>query len=222
MNYAFGEENVYHEPKYGKPEHGGPDWIVIDKDTAILIECRSSRLRLNSKIYADHEDLLKDTRRIFLETLEKYPGKIADFMDGSMDIDATGVTHCEAIVVMYDQLFVESYYREVAREHFAQKGLTPFDDYHFMGVVDLEVLTGWNSTHPMKTLLLKNKEARTQEMQDFNAFLRTYSKDHDLNFMHPLLKEVFDEFFAKHFQISADGTKLELEEPTADSTSTST
>jgi hypothetical protein len=40
---------VIPEEKYGKPEKGTADWIITDKDSVMFIECKTKRMRLDSK-----------------------------------------------------------------------------------------------------------------------------------------------------------------------------
>lgn len=214
LKWTFGEERVIHEPVYGKGEKRGPDWIVLDGDTAMLFECRSSRLRLDSKVFGQREDLLKDTERIFLDTLRKYPGKIAELQGGSLGVDISTVHRCEAIIVTYDALFVESYFRDLARQDFDKRGLTPFEDYHVMSIVDLEALSAWNHSVPIKQVLFERKTEVTSSPapEDFSAFLRQYSMEHKLAWGHPLLEEVREQFFKANFDIPESPAELDLDE----------
>ena len=54
LNDSLGSRaSVIEERAYGKPEKLGPDWIVFQGDAAVLIECRTSSLTLESKETAD-------------------------------------------------------------------------------------------------------------------------------------------------------------------------
>jgi hypothetical protein len=216
LKWTFGQDRVIPEPLYGKGEKRGPDWIVLDGDTALLFECRSSRLRLSTRVYARHEELIRDSERIFLETLRKYPGKIAKLKSGVYGIDASAIDHFEPIIVTYDPIFVEPYFREIARKDFAKRGLEPFEDYHLMGIVDLEALSAWHSVRSMRQVLLDRKTESTSAAEDFSAFIRRYSMEHNLAVGHPLLEQVQDEFFEKHFKIPGGTGGLSLDDGPAE------
>ncbi len=56
---------VFPEEKYGKPEKGTADWIVIDENSIIFIECKTKRMRLDSKSELEIKNSLeKDLRKM--------------------------------------------------------------------------------------------------------------------------------------------------------------
>jgi hypothetical protein len=57
------------EEKYGKPEKATADWIVIDETSIMFIECKTKRMRLDSKSELEVKD-----------NLEKDLKKMADFI----------------------------------------------------------------------------------------------------------------------------------------------
>ncbi len=56
----YDHDHLHFEPKYGKEHRRGPDWIVIEGNRAVLIECRTSRLRKETKSRAEFDDVQKD------------------------------------------------------------------------------------------------------------------------------------------------------------------
>jgi hypothetical protein len=53
------------EEKYGKPEKGTADWIVIDDTSVMFIECKTKRMRLDSKSKLEVKDSLeKDLKKM--------------------------------------------------------------------------------------------------------------------------------------------------------------
>ncbi len=60
---------VIPEEKYGKPEKGTADWIITDKDSVLFIECKTKRMRLDSKSSLE-----------ITESLESDLKKMADFI----------------------------------------------------------------------------------------------------------------------------------------------
>lgn len=60
---------IFPEEKYGKPEKGTADWIVEDETSIMFIECKTKRMRLDSKSELEVKD-----------NLEKDLKKMADFI----------------------------------------------------------------------------------------------------------------------------------------------
>ena len=52
--------HLYFEPKYWKEHRRGPDWIVIEGNRAVSIECRTSILRKETKSRVEFDDVQKD------------------------------------------------------------------------------------------------------------------------------------------------------------------
>ena len=69
LRVHFGETAVLPERKYkvGGKEWGGPDWVVIEGDCALLIECRASRLVLMGKVLADEALLAREVTSKLLD-----------------------------------------------------------------------------------------------------------------------------------------------------------
>jgi len=204
LKWTFGEDNVIHEPLYGKPQRGGPDWIVLDGQTALLFECRTSRLRLDSKVYGQQADLIEDAKRIFLETLSKYSEKVEDLQTGKAGVNVRDIGRFERVIVTYDPLYLESYFRNIAAEEAAKGGVPYSNDYHLIGIADLEVLSAWNNSNSIQSVLFeRSRQVANGSGDDFNAFVRRYSREHGLATGHPLLQQVQDEFFAARFDLEA-------------------
>jgi len=205
LKWTFGEENVHQEPKYGKPAKDGPDWIVIDGDTAILFECRSSRLKLKTRVFAQPGDVMDDIKRMFLETLEKYPGKVDDLKSGVARLDLSAVRRFESIILMYDRVFFEPIFRDLAKQEFTRSGKPWSDDFELMDISDLEVLSAWHSSHPMGQLLAERRSRYQTEASDFSEFLYRYATERGLNYSHPLLTDVQDRLLDTLFGAIPEG-----------------
>jgi hypothetical protein len=192
LKWTFGPGNVFSERAYGKSEKRGPDWTVLDSSTALLFECRTSRLSLASKTVADIETVGKDLRRIFEETAQRFPGKIKDLQNGLAGIDLHEVEEIRPIIVTYDSIFVEPIFRQLAAQGVLE-GIQVID------VSELETLSAWNRDVGMSNLLRYWETAYKREPSACDPFLSNWSADRadlGLTHMHPLLDKVQDEFLA--------------------------
>lgn len=199
LRWTFGDDKVFAEPRYGEPEERGPDWVVIDGETAILIECRTSGLRLDTKVYGDMPALVDDIRRVVFGTVKRYPKKVDDLRNGRTPVDVTGVSRFECVVLLYDRVFFETVYRDLVKEEFTKEGTPPANDYVLMDINDFELLSAWNEAKPMAEVIHAYRDAYAQQPLDFWAFLVRFGQDHELSEHHPLLAQTFEEFFSSQF-----------------------
>lgn len=139
---AFGYENVFEEPVYGKPERAGPDWIVTQGNTAIIFEFRSGRLNKRAKTYGDYEDIVELLERNVLETLKKIPIKIDALRSGATGISLSGVTEYIPCVVTYEPLYSHGLFLDVITRELRNQNVPEFD-FELMSIEDLEWLLAW-------------------------------------------------------------------------------
>jgi hypothetical protein len=206
LRWSYGDTNpnVHFEPRYGSPELRGPDWVVIDGDTAILIECRTSSMRLETKVYGEAEAISKDIERMIFSTVQHLSGKIEDLKAGRTGIDTSEVKRYECIVLLYDQVFFESVYREAIKAQFIALGEEAFEDYQLMDIERFELLSSWHGSghFSMKEFLLRRAgDLRGAPEKDFRTFLHEFHVEHRLPDHHPLLNQILDDFFLSHFDL---------------------
>src|SRR5205823_5512266 len=58
-------------------EWSGPDWVVIECESALLIECKASRLQRQSKTMADSNAIRADLETKLLKVIKTFPEKIS-------------------------------------------------------------------------------------------------------------------------------------------------
>jgi hypothetical protein len=193
---------VIHEPSYirGRQHQEGPDWIVFEEDTAILFECRSSRLALDTRIYGDIEGIKSDFQRMFIRTLKKYPQKIQELRDGLTPVDINGITQFRAVVVLYDRVAFERLYRDIADSELARDGMPTFD-YSLMDISDLEVLAGWCPEVSMRSILDGALQAYLNTEADFGDYLRSFASVNNLQMNNKLFDNILNDFFSDEYGI---------------------
>jgi hypothetical protein len=195
LRWTFGEGKVFHEPTYGRPVRRGPDWVVIDGESALLFECRTSRLSLRSKAYGDKDQVLLDMKRMFLETLEKFPAKVEDIASGRAGVPIDGVKSYLQIIVMLENDYVEPILREWASDALGQQWRP--GTFTLMDVADIETLSAWHSSFPMQLVIREWHSAYKTSRMELGLFLRDWARENDLSGEHPLLLRVQDEFVSR-------------------------
>jgi hypothetical protein len=216
LKWAFGEDQVFAEQSYRAEKRRrieGPDWVVVDGDTALLFECRSRRTSLDSRVYGKQETLADDMKKLLVDTVRKFPGKLEDLRAGRNPIDLTGVAKFEKIVVVYDRVAWEDMvFRLEVRTQLSKAGLPADEDYHIIDIEDLENLTAWNADHRMKDIFAA-RMANFEPGQDLADFINEYAVANSLSMRHPWLDSVLDDFFDR-FGISRDEMRRKAEDDT--------
>lgn len=155
LRHTFGSENVIEEPVYDKPERRGPDWTVIQGNTAIIFEFRSGRLTKRAKTYGDYEEIIKLLKRNVLETLGKIPSKIEGLKSGRTGIPLSGVTEYIPCVVTYEPLYSHELFLDVIARELRNENVPEFD-FELMSIEDLEWLLAWSTyEEPVKFIRKK-------------------------------------------------------------------
>jgi hypothetical protein len=202
LRQAFPAEDVFREPVYGSGPNrwAGPDWIVIEGDTALLFECRSSRLTLETRTYGDIESIRSDFRRIFLDTLEKFPTKVEHIRRGLTSIDPSRIKSYEPIVLLYEPVAFEKLYRAIANAELPDLAGLQFQ-YSLMDISALELLTGWVPGESICVLLREARNAYLSTEVDFGDFLIEWANERGLSRTNPFFDSVLNEFFGTEFGV---------------------
>jgi hypothetical protein len=83
-----------------------------------------------------------------------------------------------------------------------------------MGIADLETLSAWHNARPIQQVLLdrKGQSGLGAEQEDFSAFLWRYAREHGLAPAHPLLEDVAEDFFKRHFDFDPNVSEPPLDD----------
>ncbi len=100
----FGQDAVFPEPAYGKSELRGPDWVVVSDDIVLAVECRSSRVRLQTRVAGELSAVRTDLRRILIDTIRRFPRKVSDLRSGRTPILIPPNVAIRTMVVSMDEL----------------------------------------------------------------------------------------------------------------------
>ncbi len=200
LKAEYGPENVTPEPEYGGPGNKrGPDWIVIDGDDLLVIECRTSRLSLKTKSLGDVEALQGELRRILVDTLAKFPDKISALPTTPLGQGVRQFNTVYPLVVTLDRLEPYELMVRSIDEQLKKQGVEPYP-YHLMSVASLEQLLALRHLMPLRELFSERSLTREKLEQPLSfhindmaqkAMERTGSIPR-LNY----LEQITDQFFA--------------------------
>jgi hypothetical protein len=199
LKEAYGDEAVHHEPRYGSSELRGPDWIVIDGETAVLLECTVTETSLEAKTVADIDRLTDDLKKIYVDRIRKYQRKIEDLKRGSTGLDMRHVSRFIPLIVTHESVYVEPVLRSLIASELERAGIT-WNDYRLVDICDVELVTGWR--HERLAELLDGWEnAYMTEPQSLGAFLGAKAGREHLR-GNPFLKNTLHQFAEKQLGLT--------------------
>ena len=193
LRHALPEAQVFSEPKYGKQERRGPDWVVIQGGKALVLEFRSGRLPKQARARADYEDVLGRIRSTLSDTAAKFPKKIEALRDGSAGIPTEGVSSYTPAIVTLEPWYPEALTLEYVRSQVLPHQTIP-PDLQLMSISDLEWLLAWaGSESPVDCLTAKLRENPESTVESY-VDDRARSAGVELSPL-PLLDETRESFF---------------------------
>lgn len=160
LKHKFDKRNVFREPIYGKEQKRGPDWTVIQGNSAIAFEFRSGRLNKKAKVYGNYTDILTLVKRNIIEPLIKFLGKIADIQSGLTYIHSDNNMEFFPCIVTYEPLYSNQLFQDIIRREMKNEGIPEFN-FELMSIEDLEMLLSW-ATYESPIDFLKSKRANPE------------------------------------------------------------
>jgi len=176
LKASLGEDKVFGEPLYGRVERAGPDWVVVDGEHCLALECRSSRLKKSAKTGGDYEEVLTLIRRAIIETAAKLPQKIKDLRDGATGVNTSGVTTYLPAIVTAEPWYPEPQTLAMVREHLMEMGLQDFR-FELMSVGDLERLAAWIENGGSLSILQEKLADRNAQDITLGSYLNERAPD---------------------------------------------
>jgi hypothetical protein len=138
----YGLERVLDERKYAVPggEWSGPDWIVVEGDSAILIECTAARLTLPAKSVATWELLKSQVLGKLLGDLRRLPSK-TEHIRQHLGVwpELREVSRFYYVVVTLEPWFPADPFQRIVNQELERLGVGQYP-YHLLSVGDLESL----------------------------------------------------------------------------------
>ena len=199
LKQSLGEENVIAEWKYvhRKDEKATPDWIVICKGRGVLIEVKQAGLYLESKKWANDQEIEKDLKRnIGKGAIQMYKfqndvkNNICKLPTALENIEIT-----ERLVVTIDRSY---YLNSILRDEIKRIYKPKLDNYHWhtIAVEELEYLLGYAETDFAEVLQKKRCDAEYDKM-DFKEYGWQLSQlsNRESSLHNPYLDSTFQQFF---------------------------
>jgi len=195
LKYAFGTQNVFPEPVYGKESKRGPDWTVTQGNSAIVLEFRSGRLNKKSKVYGDYSEIAALVKRNIIDPLLKLPGKIEDIKSGSTDIPSNDSMEFFPCIVTYEPLYSNQLFHEIVQQELKGEGILEYE-FELMSIEDLEWLASW-AVHESPVDFLRAKRGKPEwKDMDVRQLVGMKMKEKGItDLRNPLLDKVFNKFW---------------------------
>lgn len=194
LKNTFGKKHVFPEPVYGKEQKRGPDWTVIQGDSAIVFEFRSGRLNKRTKIYGDYSDIATLVKRNIIEPLKKLPNKIEDIKNNSTNIPSNKDMHFFPCIVTYEPLYSNEMFREIVRKELKSENIPEFS-YELMSIEDFEWLLSWTHVENLVDFF-KEKWANPEWVKmSVRQLIEVKIKEKKITVNNSLLDKVFNKFW---------------------------
>lgn len=194
----YGDGPVISDRLYriGRQEWRGPDWIVVEGDRAILIECKAARLKLPGKVTGDEAAIEDDVRNKLVPAIAKFPKKIAH-LRSRPDVypELRDVTRFYPVVVTLDPWWPAESFHQTINEELVRQGLT-CDPYHVISIDTLEDLMPLAAAGARLSDILEERIKRGQQGYSFGPDLAVTAREIGGVRPNKLLDEAFHSFFA--------------------------
>jgi len=195
LKHTFDKLNVFPEPVYSKEHKRGPDWTIIQGNSAIVFEFRSGRLNKKAKIYGDYADIATLVKRNIIEPLTKFPEKIADIRSGLTGIPSDGNLEFFPCIVTYEPLYSNQLFHDIIRQEMKRDGIPEFD-FELMSIEDLELLLSWATYESPFDFLRAKRENPEWKAMDVRKLVEIKVEERGIiDVRNPLLDRVYNKFW---------------------------
>lgn len=199
LEQKYDPSKLLPEWKYGKTESRTPDWIIIEGNSAILIECKTSGISLEAKSWADLETV-QDSLRIraahgilqmenFIQLVQKKQNGLEKLFH---------IKKFYKVIVTYDRIFLSgspSIRNLIDKE--LEKVSVKDKDYHVISIDELEKLIPVLDKYYFSDLMDQKMSDDQWSTFDFDLFISDYLKKLgiDIPRENKLLREKYDKLF---------------------------
>lgn len=194
----YSGDNLLKEWEYGNKKNlkRTSDWIVIEEDKAILIECKTSGITKEVKSNAELEALKSDLQKRVTHAIKQMHRLSGDVQKNDIGLDnLLGIKKFHYVVVNFDRIFLTNSpaIREIIDKEIKVDNL----DYQIISIGELEIIIPILKSLSMSlSELLELKNQPQWFDNDFDTFLHNYFKSKELDFPdNELLEKRMDDFF---------------------------
>ena len=180
LQSVYRREELFHEPPYkrGRDQLRSTDWIVVEGNTATLLECKTARLTLPTKAYADQRTLEEDLVRGVVGALVQMDKVMKAIREPAPGLERfANVDRFVPVVLVYDAYFLANTapIRDIVHRLLREAKVEPFP-YQVISVHELEGRMETIKREGLARLLLdkmSDEEHRWQSTSyaDFSTYL---------------------------------------------------
>ncbi len=188
----YSPDELFAEMPYGQGQKT-VDWILVEGDTAILLECKSKRFTKVSKRVAARDDLARDLRLAIVSGASQLLETQQAILGRAQGLERfQHVRQVLPILVVSEPLYLVNtpFLRELVRDDLKSAGVENFD-FQIVSVPELEFILPWRSHSSISDLLSAKFQSADARSWDLAAFLR---EGPDPGVGHKLLDATLDAF----------------------------
>ncbi len=190
----YDELHLLPERHYGKCSRT-VDWIILEDNSAVLIECKSSRLTKRAKTFAEQDKLQEDLRKGVARGVKQLFRNKCDIENKIFGLeDLFDIKDLYFLIIVLDPLyFANSIQRKLIDEELKKDKISNFE-YQIMSVSELEYFTTLLSREKLYKILNNKIQDLDKREWDFEQFTNDY-KGEQVKLENKLLSKKFHEFF---------------------------
>lgn len=194
-------ESLFKEWQYkkGKNKCLTSDWIIIQNNIAILIECKTSGISLEAKSWAELEKIQYDLKLRVVKAIEQMVDLVNNVRGNCRGLERLfSIKNFYYIVITYDKIFLSSSFiiRNMIKNELIKKDIVA-PIYEILSIDELENLIPFLNDFSLEFLLDNKFKNNEWEKIDFDNYMYYFLTDNNLNTKreNELLKDKSDRFF---------------------------
>jgi len=193
--------SIFKELEYekGKNKCNASDWIIIQDNKAILVECKTSGISLEAKSRAELETVQNDLKLRVVRAIEQMINLVNDVNKKYKGLERLySIKKFYYVVVTYDKIYLSSSFiiKGIIKEELAKKGITA-PEYEILSVDELEILIPFLEDFNFDFLLDNKFKHKEWSELDFNEYMYDFLTKNSLDTKkeNEMLKNKCDKFF---------------------------
>lgn len=188
LSQKYSDKNLLKEWDYGNRKNlkKTSDWIIIENDNAVLVECKTSGITKEVKSRADLTSLKEDLQKRIIHAVKQMHRLENDVKNKDRGLEKLlKIRKFYYLVVNFDRMFLTNApaIREIIDKDLKQAGINDFD-YQIISAGELEILMPVLEKYNFKLsdiIELKNNSQQWFD-NDFDVFLHSYLKSINKDF----------------------------------------
>lgn len=166
-----------------------PDWVILEDDAAILIECKTSGITKESKTSGDINLVQIDLKKRVIHALEQlYSFKNKCIKENTFK----NISKYYYVVVTFDRIYLSGTpaIKDIIDKELSKKEITI--DYEILGIEELEILAPYIGKVKLRDILDQRKK---ETPSDFDVFFPKFLENNKIGeIKNQILRNKFDSF----------------------------